>query len=90
MILLKQLMHPRIVMNVMNCFLLKMVFIHFCNTLKNKKGPKLSVVENRKDIYNFFIKEYDKLPISKKCKFCIYFLRRRCNGMCFRKIATAS
>lgn len=65
-------------------FTVKEGFIHFCNTLKNKKGPKFDISKDRKYIYNFFVREHDKLPILKKCKSCIYFIRNSCNGMCFR------
>lgn len=51
----------------------------------NKKGPKIRYMEDRNQIWEFFnILRREKEPIEK-CTKCIYYLRKQCDGLCFRK-----
>lgn len=54
-------------------------------TLINKKGPKKYYMSDRNQIAEFF----NNLRLEKEacdtCKHCLYFIRRMCDGVCFRK-----
>jgi len=64
-------------------FTIENEFVKYCETIGEKKGCRLEYVKNRKQIFDYFEIEHDKLKIPDKCKKCIYFLRKTCNGMCF-------
>ena len=50
----------------------------------NKKGPKIYYMEDRNQIWEFFnILRLEKHP-SQTCRRCKYFLRKQCDGLCFR------
>jgi hypothetical protein len=54
-------------------FSVKNGFVHFCDTLKNKKGPKISILENRKDIYNFLSKNITNFKFQKNVSLVVTF-----------------
>lgn len=54
-----------------------------------KKGPKLKYMSDRNQIYEYFEFFHDKLEINKKCKACIWFLRKQCNGLCLMEKVTS-
>ncbi len=73
-----------------NCYECKELFtvvdeeIISCKAI-NKKGPKIYYMEDRDQIWEFFdILRLQKKP-SKTCKQCRYFIRKTCDGLCFRK-----
>jgi MoaA/NifB/PqqE/SkfB family radical SAM enzyme len=51
----------------------------------NKKGPKIGSMDDRKKIYEYFnALRLQKKPLNK-CQACIYFVRKQCDGLCFRQ-----
>ncbi len=51
----------------------------------NKKGPNIYYMEDRNQIWEFFnILRLQKEP-GEKCKKCSYFMRKFCDGLCFRR-----
>jgi len=55
-----------------------------CNYI-NKKGPKIYYMEDRNQIWEFFnILRLMNKPINE-CKKCRYFIRKQCDGLCFRR-----
>jgi hypothetical protein len=59
--------------------------IQFCKVIGNKIGPRFEYMRDRNQIYEYFKTFYDQLRPSAKCRSCIYLLRKRCDGLCFRK-----
>jgi MoaA/NifB/PqqE/SkfB family radical SAM enzyme len=57
-----------------------------CPNIYNIKGKDLLNFKGRLDILKYYKKFYEELEISKKCNNCIYFERKLCNALCFRKI----
>lgn len=50
----------------------------------NKKGPKVYYIGDRNQVWEFFnTLRLEKKP-SEKCKKCLYFKRKTCDGLCFR------
>lgn len=73
-----------------NCFECHELFIAedghlvFCPNVYHIKGPKFDEVKNRKEIFEYFEKFHNKLRPNKICEDCIYFMRKQCNGLCFK------
>jgi len=57
--------------------------IKFCNVVK-QIGPKFEYMKNREQIFEYFKIFYDKLEPSEKCKSCIFYIRKHCDGLCFK------
>ena len=53
----------------------------------SKKGPKIYYMEDREQIWDYF----NTLRLMKEpadvCKKCLYFRRKQCDGLCFRREA---
>jgi len=58
--------------------------IRACHTLGNRLGPKLEYMNDRNQIYEYFKTFHQELKPSNKCKTCIWFVRDKCNGLCFK------
>lgn len=51
----------------------------------NKKAPSINYFNNRNQIYEYFKIFYDEMGAADDiCKGCICFLRKTCNGKCFK------
>lgn len=72
-----------------NCFDCEYLFRLEGDTIKsceaiNKNGPKIYYMNEREQIWEFFnTLRLEKKP-SEKCKKCLYFRRKMCDGLCFR------
>lgn len=51
----------------------------------NKKGPMIYYLNDKNQIYELFNTLRLKKEPSNKCKRCKYFLRKNCDGLCYRK-----
>jgi len=60
-------------------------FIKYCPPLKNEEGYRLKQVKDRKQIFEYFEAEHNKLKLSEKCRPCSYRMSGQCNALCFRK-----
>ena len=49
-------------------------------------GPKKKYVKDNSMIYDYFNTFHSQFESLKKCKKCIYFNRKQCNCLCFKKI----
>ncbi|MFH8092882.1 MAG: radical SAM protein [Candidatus Aenigmatarchaeota archaeon] len=58
----------------------------FCEPFRSFSGQWFEFFKDRKDIYEYFSAKKNELKVLKKCESCIYFLRKQCDGLCFRKI----
>jgi len=50
----------------------------------NKKGPKIYYMPEKNQIAEFFTTLNQEKQPSETCKKCLYFLRKTCDGLCFR------
>lgn len=66
-------------------FTVKNGFIRFCGPLKNIFSQEIKQIENRKQIYKYFISINNRMEVPNICKKCIYYLRKSCNSLCFVK-----
>jgi hypothetical protein len=57
--------------------------LKFCNVVK-QIGPRFDSMKDRQQIFEYFKTFYDKLKISKNCKSCMFFIRKQCDGLCYR------
>jgi len=60
-------------------------FIKFKCCLDGEIGPPMWQIENRNQIYQYFLSKYNKLSPAKICKSCDFFSKGECNGLYFRK-----
>ncbi len=58
--------------------------IEFCKVIGDRNGPNLIYMKNRPQIYEYFRFFYNEKNPREKCKKCIYFLRKDCEGLNFR------
>ena len=56
-----------------------------CFVLKNKLGPKFEYMRDRNQLFEYFHTFLEKLSVDEKCKNCVYFFRKECEGMCLRR-----
>jgi hypothetical protein len=57
--------------------------INSCDIM-NVQGPKKHHLPDRKQIYEFINKARLEKEPNDHCKKCKYFIRRQCDGLCFR------
>ncbi|MCX8179713.1 MAG: 4Fe-4S cluster-binding domain-containing protein [Candidatus Aenigmarchaeota archaeon] len=57
--------------------------IKFCEPFKEIEGQELEYAKDRKQIYEYFCYQKNKFEKLEKCKSCLYFLRKVCDGLCF-------
>ncbi len=55
------------------------------NIYRIKINKKINEFKNREEIYNLFVKTYENYTLHSTCQKCIFFIRGKCNGLCFRK-----
>ncbi|MCF7861549.1 radical SAM protein [Candidatus Woesearchaeota archaeon] len=49
----------------------------------SKKGPKIQYMEDRNQIWEFFKILREEKGVCNTCKKCIYYIRKKCDGLCF-------
>lgn len=58
-------------------------WVKTCEPFKNKGMFELSQVNNRNQIYQYFSSISSAMNIPKKCKSCIFYVRKQCSPVCF-------
>ena len=57
-----------------------------CPNVYNLKDDKFDFVKNRLEIFEKFENRLEKIHVSSACKNCTYLKRKKCNGLCFRRL----
>jgi pyruvate-formate lyase-activating enzyme len=75
-----------------NCYECRELFIiedgrlKYCEPFQQLKGFEIEYAKDRRQIFDYFVMEKRRLEPIEKCKSCLYFLRRQCDGLCFREV----
>jgi hypothetical protein len=67
-------------------FTVKSGFLRLCPFIHDFKGSKFKELKNRNEVYRQFENGIGNTKINSECENCIYFLRKQCDGRCFREI----
>jgi pyruvate-formate lyase-activating enzyme len=72
-----------------NCYECRELFfveggrVRYCEPFRQIMGQDIEVLKDRKQIFDYFVLEKRKFKPIKKCRECLYFLRKQCDGLCF-------
>jgi len=58
--------------------------IKFCKVLKNRMGPKIDLIKDYDQLFEYFFTFYKYLEVAESCKECTHLFRGKCVGICFR------